>query len=233
MAVPTVVGTGAVSAAAATITPAFPASLAVNDIIIGVGESVGGSNFPTIATNGFAHIDSVSPVVQDTNTQLSVVWARYDGVMTAHAWGDSGDHNLGRYIAIRGCPTTGNPWDVVAVAVEATSDTSASWPNPADTTGPDRLVLLILATSADIGTAQISSVTNGALTSITEQMDNATTLGNGGVIICYTGIKATAGAIGASTATLTTAGFKAFMTLAMKEPPAGAVGLPTLVMPPL
>jgi hypothetical protein len=231
MPAPTVQAVGAVASGAASITPAFPSPIAANDIIIGVGESVGGSNYPTIATNGFAHIDSVSPVVQDTNTQLSVVWARYDGVMTAHAWGDSGDHNLGRYIAIRGCPTTGNPWDVVAVAVEATSDTSASWPTTAPTTGPDRLVLLILATSADIGTAQISSVTNAALTSITEQMDNAITTGNGGVIICYSGIKATAAAVGVSTATLTTAGFKAFMTLALKEGPPAA-GPPILVMAP-
>jgi hypothetical protein len=226
-----VVNVGTVASGAASITPAFPASIATNDILIGVGETSLGQTYPTIATNGFAHIDSVSPVVQSTNTSLHVVWRRYDGVVTAHAWGDSGDHNLGRYIAIRGCPTSGNPWDVVAVATEATSDTSASWPT-ATTTVADTLVLLCLATSADIATAQISSVTNANLTSITERMDNAITTGDGGVIICYTGVKASAGAIGASTATLTTAGFKAFMTLAMKEAPA-VTGPPILVMPPL
>ena len=216
MPVPTVVGTGAIAANAASITPAFPGSLLAGDILIGIGESNGGQNFPTIATNTFAHIDSVSPVVQGVNTQLSVVWSRYNGVITAHAWGDSGDHNIGRYIAIRGARSSGNPWNIVAVATEATSDTSATWPG-ATTTSPDCLVLEIIATSQDVvtGTAQLGALTNGAYTSITEQIDNNTNLGAGGAIGCVSGIKATAGATGASTATLATAGFKALMTLAL------------------
>lgn len=224
-------GVGTVASGAASITPAFPTGAAANDILIGIGESVGGANYPTIATNGFAHIDSVSPVVQDTNTQLSVVWARYDGVMTAHAWGDSGDHNVGRYIAIRGCPTSGNPWDVVAGAVEATSDTSATWPG-ATTTVADTLVLEIIATSADVAsTAQLGALTNGNYASITERMDNWISTGNGGGIGMVSGTKASAGATGQSTATLSTAGFKALMTLALKEAPVAAVP-PILVMAP-
>jgi hypothetical protein len=224
---PTVVGVSASPAASASaITPAFPASLAVDDVLLGIGESTGGANFPSIATNGFAHISSdatpVSPVVQGVNTQLSVVWRRYDGVVTAHAWGDSGDHNIGRYVAVRGCPTTGNPWHVVAVASSATSSTAASWPG-LTTTVDDCLILEILATGADISTAQIASITNGTYTSITEQMDNATALGGGGVIICYSATKATAGATGASTGTLTTAATKAYMTLAFAPAAGGGV----------
>jgi len=216
MAAPTVVGTGAAASSANAITPAFPGSLAVDDVLIGIGESVGGANFPNIATNGFAHIDSVSPVVQGVNTQLSVVWRRYDGVVTAHSWGDSGDHNIGRYIAIRGCPTSGNPWDVVAAAVEATSDTSATWPG-VTTTVADTLVLEIIATDTDVSsTTNLGALTNGAYTSITEQMDNWIISGNGGGIGMVSAIKASAGATGASTATLANAGNKALMTLALK-----------------
>lgn len=214
---PTIVGTGAVASSLGSITPAFPASLAADDVILGIGESVGGANYPTIATNGFAHISSdatpVSPVVQGVNTQLSVVWRRYDGAVTAHAWGDSGDHNIGRYLAIRGCPTTGNPWHIVSVATSATSSTAASWPG-VTTTVPDCLVLEIIATGADIGTAQLGALTNANYTSIVEQIDNATTSGGGGVIGCVSATKATAGATGASTATLTTAATKAYMTIA-------------------
>jgi hypothetical protein len=213
---PTVVNVGAASSSANAITPAFPASIVADDILIGVGESVGGSNFPNIATNGFAHIDSVSPVVQGVNTQLSVVWRRYDGVVTAHSWGDSGDHNIGRYIAIRGCPTAGNPWDVVAAAVEATSDTSVSWPG-ATTTVVDTLVLEIIATDTDVSsTTNLGTLTNASYTSITERMDNWIISGNGGGIGMVSGIKASAGATGASTATLANAGNKALMTLALK-----------------
>lgn len=229
MPAPTVVNVGAASSSANAITPAFPASIATDDILIGIGESVGGANFPNIATNGFAHIDSVSPVVQDTNTQLSVVWRRYDGVVTAHSWGDSGDHNIGRYIAIRGCPTSGNPWDVVAAAVEATSDTSATWPG-ATTTVADTLILEIIATDTDVSsTTNLGALTNGAYTSITERMDNWVISGNGGGIGMVSAVKASAGATGQSTATLANAGTKALMTLALKEAPPAA-GPPSLVM---
>jgi hypothetical protein len=218
---PTVVNVGAVASSAAAITPAFPASIAADDILVTVAECEG-VTAPGAYTlpSGWAHITG-SPVQQSTNTRLWVIWARYDGVFTAPSLGDSGDHNLGRMLAIRGCPTTGNPWDVAAVAVEAVSDTSASWPG-VTTTIDDTLVLEICSTSADIGTVQISSLTNAAYTSITEQIDNATITGNGGVIICYSATKATAGATGQSTATLTTAGFKALMTVAFKLATGGA-----------
>lgn len=212
---PTVFGVGAVATGTTTITPPFPGgAVAVNDIFIDVAESVGGQNYTL--PSGWAHVTG-SPVVQGVNTQLTVIWRRYDGVFTAPALTGITDHAIGRMIAIRGCPTTGTPWDVVASSVEAVSDTSISWPTTAATTQVNDLVLLIAATSADIATAQISTVTNANLTSITERMDNATATGNGGVIICYTGIKATLGAVGVSTATLTTAGFKSMMTLAMKD----------------
>ena len=218
---PTVVNVGAVASGASAITPAFPASIAADDILITIAECEG-VTAPGAYTlpSGWAQVTG-SPVQQSTNTRLWVIWARYDGVFTAPSLGDSGDHNLGRMIAVRGCPTTGNPWDVAATATEATSDTSALWPG-VTTTIDDTLVLEICSTSADISTAQISALTNGAYSSITEQMDNAITTGNGGVIICYSATKATAGATGQSTATLTTAGFKCFMTLALKLASAGA-----------
>ena len=218
---PTVVNVGAVASSASAIAPAFPASIAADDILITIAECEG-VTAPGAYTlpSGWAHVTG-SPVQQSTNTRLWVIWRRYDGVFTAPSLGDSGDHNLGRMIAIRGCPTTGDPWDVAATATEATSDTSATWPG-VTTTIDDTLILEICSTSADISTAQISALTNGAYSSITEQMDNAITTGNGGVIICYSATKATAGATGQSTATLTTAGFKALMTLALKLGSAGA-----------
>jgi hypothetical protein len=220
---PTVVAVGAVAASLTAITPAFPAGIAAGDTLITVAECEG-VTAPGAYTlpAGWAHITG-SPVQQSTNTRLWVIWALYDGVMTAPSLGDSGDHNIGQMLAVRGAPTTGRPWDVAATAVEAVSDTSATWPG-VTTTQPDALVLEICSTSADIGTAQISSITNANYTGITEQIDSATTNGNGGVIICYSGVKATAGATGQSTATLTTAGFKALMTVAF--PPAGIGSAP-------
>lgn len=214
---PSVVAVGAVASGTTTCTPAFPAGIAAGDVLVNVAESVGGQNITL--PSGWAHITG-SPVVQGTNTQLTVIWRLYDGVFSAPALAGTTDHVIGRMLALRGCPTTGNPWDVAATASSATSSTAASWPG-VTTTVPDTLVLEILATGADVSTAQISTLTNANYTSITERIDNAVITGNGGVIICYSGVKATASATGASTATLTTAATKAYMTVAFKNAAAG------------
>jgi hypothetical protein len=225
---PSVVAVGTVASGTGAITPAYPTPLQVNDIIVGVGESNGGQNYPTAASSGFAHIDSVSPVVQGTNTQLSVVWRRYDGTGTAHAWGDSGDHNVGRYLAVRGCPATGNPWSVVATSVSATSSTAATWPGHPSVMVADCLILELIATGADVAsTTMVSAHTNANYTGIAAHIDNWVSVGAGGGIGVWSGVLPGNGATGASTATLATAATKAYMTLAMMPagPPGTEVGV--------
>jgi hypothetical protein len=222
---PTFVAAGTVAVGTTgTITPAYPAGILANDILLDIAESVGGSNYATPA--GWAHVSSngtpVSPVIQTTNTQLTVFWRRYDGTGTAPGLTGPTDHKLGRMIAIRGCPLTGNPWNIVTTTNSATSSTAATWPG-ATTTVIDTLVLEIIATGVDPAaddTAGIGALTNAAYTSITERVDNRTTSGNGGSIAVISGIKATASATGSSTATLATAATKAYMTLAMMNAPA-------------
>lgn len=226
MAAPTVVAVGTVASGTSAVTPAFPASLAVDDVIVGIGESIGGANYPTAASNTFAHVTG-SPVAQAANTQLTVVWARYDGVITAHSWGDSGNHNVARYIAVRGCVATGNPWGAVAVAVESVANTSAEWPGVADTGGPDALILECIATGRDAAsTANLGALTNANYSSITERMDNWISSGTGGGIGMVTGIKATQGATGVSTATMGSTDTKAYMTLALLPPATGDTPIP-------
>lgn len=219
---PSVVGT-ATTDLVTPWAPALPTGVVAGDVLLWLGESTGGENFTV--PGGWAHVGpngSVSsPVVQGTNTQLTVLWARYDGVLTAPSVTGPVDHGVSAMLAIRGCPTTGNPWNVGSVSTEAVSDTSAAFPT-ATTTQADTLVLNILASSADIAVAQASSMTNAALSSITEQVDTSTATGNGGVLVCYSGVKATVGAIGSSAITLTTAGFKAMMTLAFSNFPSPA-----------
>jgi hypothetical protein len=220
---------GAAAAAIATITPALPAvTFQDGDVIIGIGESNGGQNFPTVATNGFAHIDSVSPVVQGVNTQLTVVWRRWTAGLTAHAWGDSGDHNIGAYLAFRGCKTTGNPWNVVSVGQDATLDNSAQW-TTVTTTIADCLVLFIGGWGDDFNTGALSGGTG--LGAFSERLDAVTALGADGAIFCAEAVKAAAGATGTPAATLTGTAHKALMTLALEPaPPAAPSALPSLVM---
>lgn len=177
MAAPTVLTpVGVASMATTSITPALPAvTFQTGDLIVGVGESV--ADFPTAASNGFAHVTG-SPVVQDTNTRLTLIWRRWTAGLTAHAWGNTGNHAIGAYIAIRGCKTTGNPWNVAAPGVDATSDNSALWPgHTPGTTVDDCLVLEIGAWSDDFATG---ALTNASLTSITERIDAVTSAGNDG-----------------------------------------------------
>jgi hypothetical protein len=213
---PSVVAVGAVASSASAITPAKPAGTEAGDVLVTVAECEG-VTAPGAYTlpSGWAHVTG-SPVQEGTNTRLWVIWIRDDGVLTAPTLGDSGDHNVGRMIAIRGCPVVGNPWNVVASAIEATSDTSATWPG-VTTTVDDCLILEIIATGADIAsTAQLGALTNAAYSSITEQMDNWISTGNGGGIGMVSAVKATAGATGQSTATMVTAATKCLMTVAFR-----------------
>lgn len=213
---PSVVAVGAATSSLSAITPALPAGIAAGDVLITVAECEG-VTAPGAYTlpAGWAHVTG-SPVQEGTNTRLWVIWRLYDGVLTAPSLGDSGDHNVGQMIAIRGCPTTGNPWDVVGAATSATSSTAVTMPG-CTTTVANTLVLEIISTGADIATGQFSTVTNAAYTSITGQINNWTTSGNGGGVGVVSATKATAGATGQSTATLTTAATKAMMTLALRD----------------
>jgi hypothetical protein len=224
---PTFVAAGTVAVGTTgTITPALPAGIAAKDGLFVVAESVGGSNYATPA--GWAHVTG-SPVVQGVNTQLTVFWLRYTGVETAPGLTGPTDHKIARMVAVRGLPATGNPWNVVATANSATSNTSASWPG-ATPTAVNTLVLEIIATGVDPtadDTAGIGALTNATYTAITERVDNRTASGGGGSIAVISGAKATAAATGASTATLTTAATKAYMTLVLPDAP-----LPRPMRPP-
>jgi hypothetical protein len=230
MAVPTVLTpVGVASGAIGAITPAKPViagGILADDVVIGIGETFAQA-FPSIATNGFAHVD-LSPVTNDTNTRLHIVWRRGD--FTAHSWGDSGDHNLGAYIAIRGCKTTGNPWNTSASGFDSTLDNSAQWP-AATTTVDECLMLFLAGWSDDFATGALSGGTG--LGAFTERIDAGTATGNDGQIFCADATKLVAGSTGQPTATLAGNATKAMLTLALEPPPAApAAELPILVMAP-
>jgi hypothetical protein len=224
---PTVVAVGAQATSLTAITPAFPAGIAAGDVLVTVAECEG-VTAPGAYTlpAGWAHVTG-APVLEGTNTRLWVIWRLYDGVFTAPSLGDSGDHNIGRMLAVRGCPTTGNPWDSVGVATEAVSDTTAVFPGIPNVTTPDTLILEIIATGTDTTTGQLATVTNAGYTSITSRMNDWTTNGNGGGFAVVSGIKAGTGATGQSTGTVATAATKAMMTVAFKL---GSSGAPQVLM---
>ena len=129
---------------------------------------------------------------------------------------DPGDHVYGRILTFRGVTANGNPWDVTAGGVKATASTTTTFGTV--TTGvANELIVLAASRDNDSTSAAWSSWTNTGTPAIglTERSDGGTTSGNGGGIGVATGIKAAAGAIGSSTATVTSSK-DGHMTIALK-----------------
>ena len=86
----------------------------------------------------------------------------------------------------------------------------------ATTTVANTLVVTIVANSSDTASARTSGWTNSNLTGLTESIDNNTNNGNGGGFGVATGVKATAGAYGTTTAALATSSVQARMSIALR-----------------
>jgi len=231
---PTVIGVSASAAAGqAAITPAFPSgyTATTNDIAITFCET---ENTDTVTPpSGWSAVTN-STVSSGTVTRLWAIWRRIQAGDTAPSIADAGDHNIGRMIIVRGCATSGNPWDVLGTSTELVADTSVSIPG-VTTTVSNCLVLYAVSTGQDgsSSTAAYSGWADATLANITEQMDNYTASGLGGGFGMASGEMASAGATGAMTATLAlTANFKALMTIALREePPAAEPTHPTIRSP--
>ncbi len=220
-AMPTFVAAGAVASGTGAITPALPSGLQTNDILLLFLETA--NQTISISNQNGGTWTQVTGSPQGTGTAggssatcLTAFWSRYNGTQGAPTTSDSGDHQLGRMIAIRGATQSGNPWDVTAGGVSSTSSTSASIPGATTTVANDLVVVAIATSLPDAsGTANFSGWTNANLSSLTERTDNTVTAGNGGGLGLATGGKATAGAYGSTTVTLANSATKGMMSIAI------------------
>jgi len=219
---PTFVAAGTVASGTGTITPALPSGIASNDILLLFVETANQASSITNQNGGTWTQVTGSPQSYGTAAasdavRLTVFWSRYNGSQGNPTVSDSGNHQLGRIIAIRGATTSGDPCDITAGGTESTVDTSGSVPG-ATTTVANCLAVAAVATSLPdaSGTANFSSWSNADLSSVTERTDNTVTAGNGGGLAVATGGKATAGAYGSTAVTCGTATTKAMMSIAIK-----------------
>ena len=221
--VPTFVASGAIASGTGTIAPALPSGLATGDILLLFVETANQASSVSSANGGTWTQVTGSPQGTGTAaaasaTRLTVFWSRYNGTQGAPTLADSGDHQIARMIAIRGAVASGNPWDVVTGGVEATSDTSASVPGATTTVSNTLVVVAIAGSLPDAnGTANFSGWTNANLSSLTERTDNTQNVGNGGALGIATGVKATAGAYGNTSATHASAAVKGMISIAIKN----------------
>jgi len=219
---PTFVAAGAIAGGTGTIAPALPTGRATGDILLLFVEtanqacSISNPNGGTWAE--ITPAQGTGTAAGTAATRLTAFWSRYNGTQGAPTVSDSGNHTIGRMIAIRGAVASGNPWDVTAGGVEATADTSGSIPG-ATTTVADTLVVTAVAASLPdaTSTAIFSGWANANLTSLTERTDNANKSNNGGALGVATGVKAVAGAYGNTTVTHSSAAVKGMMSIAIKK----------------
>ena len=219
---PTFVAAGTVAYGTGAITPALPSGIATNDILLLFLNT--SNQAISISNQNGGTWTQVTNSPQGTGTggssgsvALTVFWSRYNGTQGAPTTSDSGDHQIGRMIAIRGATTSGDPTNITAGGVDATASTTASLPG-ATTTVANTLVVVACATGLpnSNGTSNFSAWTNSNLSSITERIDNTRNVGVGGGIGVATGGKATAGAYGNTTVTLAASAKKAMMSIAIK-----------------
>jgi hypothetical protein len=216
MSAPNYQATGAAISAVGAV--AWPTHQA-NDIGLLVVECAGNQSVSLSTANGFAELPS-SPVTADSSsagTKLQVFWCRAtSSSMASPVLSGAANHCWARIITIRGCPTSGNPWNVSGTASKATASTTTTWPS-ITTIGANSLVLLLATRETDSAAAAWSLPVNTNLTSITEQVDDGTITGNGGGMVVATGVRAVPGSIGTTTATVTSS-LNAAIILAFPEP---------------
>ncbi len=153
--IPTFVAAGAVAYGTGAITPALPSGIATNDILLLFLNT--SNQTITIPTPNGGTWTQVTNSPQGTGTggssgsaALTVFWSRYNGTQGAPTTSDSGDHQIGRIIAIRGATTSGNPWDVTAGGVDATASTTATIPGATTTVANTLVVVAVRRRPAEL-----------------------------------------------------------------------------------
>lgn len=193
---------GSVSASGASIVPTFT-NVQTNDILLLVVETSGdGSNVTPSVEYPDWNVLTGTPLFDGNSTpafgsKLHVWWYRATAPISSGSvvFSDSGDHQVGRVYLIRGCATTGDPFDVIGTATKPTPSTSASAPS-VTTTVPQTLVVSIVSQPADGTTPQFGAPSNTGLTSLTDVDEVATNSANGGGFVIASGIKRVPGATG-------------------------------------
>ena len=228
-AAPTYQAAGTAVSGTGAVTPTWPTHQA-GDIALLFVEAAGGDAISLTTANGFVQVPN-SPQATGTGTagtRIAVYWCRAtSSSMSAPVLADSGDHTYARILTFRGVIATGDPWDATGGGVKATASTSVT-ATGVTTTVANTLVVVGVTKDLDATAAFASAWANANLASITEQTDGGTTSGGGGGHAVMTGTKATAGATGNTTATVTSS-INAFLTIALK--PVTATGAITPAWP--
>lgn len=199
--IPTIVSVGTAFSGTGTPTATLPGTHTTNDILVLCIQQSNESNYA--APTGYTRLgpqNGIGAAATAGSVKLCLFWKRDNGSESAPTLTDSGDHTYGVMFAVRGCPTTGDPFRMIG----------QNWKFTASTTGTgdvgtirqvNSLVVTIFAHAIDSASAQSSGQTNATLSNVTEQFDGSTTDGTGGGIAIISGEATAVGEIAATTVT--------------------------------
>lgn len=198
---------------------ALPAHQA-GDIIVCLFDSTGPNNYTTPA--GWTAFGNPTAATADTGingVRFLAFWKRATSSSetnpsVADVASDDA-HHFGAFV-IRGCASSGDPYDTYVTGIEEGQDGTVSIPG-LTTTVANTFVVAIYAHSVDLNSStEGGAATNASLASLTERIDYSDSAGSGGGFIVWSGVKATPGTVDPTTFTTTSASRKAFLTVAFK-----------------
>ena len=219
---PTFVAAGAVSKGALTtaITPALPAGIATDDILLLHLCSADGAADITIANSAggtWAQVPD-SPQRATGSNRLQVYWSRYNGTQTAPTTSVPQNHVVGVITAYRGCLATGDPWDVTAGGVDNATAVPMVIPGDTTTVNQCRVVITIVTNENSNNPGSVATDYGIIeLANFSEHADDSSSVSLGGGLAVASGEKAVAGAFPVTLANCAAgAQVKSFHVIALK-----------------
>lgn len=205
---------GAAAAGLGDVTPDLPAGYQADDVLImyvecdSVNFLTGDPDHPATPAGGWAPIRSAfSPAGRQfttgsntTGARLGVFWVRGSAV-SANTVVDTGDHTHAFIQAWQGAKLGADPFGVDAVGNGSSMATTLTLPGITTPSANCRVIYAVVD-PVDSASAFVSGSANASLTDITEHYDFGTSSGSGGRLAVISGLKATAGASGDLTATV-------------------------------
>jgi hypothetical protein len=217
---PTWANLGPANGGTGAVTVSFPVNYSTNDIAVLFCQS--DNEAVTETSGGWTQIalQGVGTAAAPGSTRLTVFWKRVTngGGEAPAQLADAGDHVNGIIAIIRGCPVTGDPFDVVSGGTEATVDATLDLVGPSSSLA-ECLVLIAACHGVDTSNPNWSGQTAPNLGSLTERYDKSITIGNGGGTAIWSGTLAAAGPVGAFSAIGDAASAKAWAVMVLKPKP--------------
>jgi len=196
-------GVGTAASGTGAVTPGEPAGSAINDIMYCVVQTKG-VDTPAMADMA-VWAQRVTLEEDQDNHRITIFWIRRGASAPNLGVDDSGNHTNAQIIGFSGVRATGNPWDVSNNKVETGTRSNNLVVVGGTATVANTMVLVFAGNRRDGNqTTEFSVPVNGALTEITERMDQTWATGSGGGFWCATGKLATAIDWGNTTSTCDT-----------------------------